>query len=190
MKMILLNLKLLLTLSSMLTIFLVSCTNPGAKPRIVFDKGIHKIKLESRAFVNGGEIPKRYTCYGENISPPLSWSDIPEGTKSFVIIMEDPEAFLINNIHWVLYNIPGNYTEIEEGVLPAQWLPNDAIHGDNTFDTNGYSGPCPQLRKHTFVITIYALDNKLPVEIGLSRSELLDKIKDDIIGYGFMKAKF
>lgn len=167
-----------------------SCSNPAAKPPVVFTEPIHKITLESRAFIEGGTIPRKYTCFGDDISPPLNWDNIPKGTESFVIIMEDPDAFLIDAVHWIIYNIPGNSRELEEGVMKAKWLPNDAIHGENSFRTVGYSGPCSKLRKHKYQIYIFALDKKLPTEIGLRKNELIKKIKNHIIGFGKLSAKF
>lgn len=167
-----------------------SCSNPAAKPPVVFTEPIHKITFESRAFTDGGTIPKKYTCFGDDISPPLNWKNIPAGTESLVIIMEDPDAFIIDAVHWIIYNVPGNSTELEEGVMKAKWLPNDAIHGENSFRTVGYSGPCSKLRKHGFMLYIFALDKKLPVEIGLKKNEIIKRIKNHIIGFGKLSAKF
>jgi Raf kinase inhibitor-like YbhB/YbcL family protein len=183
--------KTILPFSLLLIFALVSaCSNPSAKPSIIFNKPIHKIELTSRAFADGGKIPAKYTCDGENISPPLEWNNVPDNSKSFVIIMEDPDAFLIDAVHWIIYNIPGNINYLEEGVLKAKWLPNDAIHGENSFNTIGYSGPCPKLRTHKYSISIFAADTILPVNIGLKRSEIIDAVKNNIIGFGKLTGKF
>lgn len=180
----------LLFLSVIFVLVLFSCSNPAAKPSIVFNKPIHKINLKSRAFVDGGTIPSKYTCFGDDISPPLEWDSIPDNTKSFIIIMEDPDAFLIDAVHWIIYNIPGNLNYLDEAVLKAKWLPNDAIHGENSFNTIGYSGPCPKLRTHKYEFSIFAIDTILPVNIGIKRNEIIDAIRNNVIGFGKLNGKF
>lgn len=174
----------------LILLIFISCHNPSGKPYIVFKGKIHKIKLNSRSFVNNGEIPEKHTCFDENVSPHLKWSNVPQGTKSFVIIMEDPDAFLIDAVHWIIYNIPPNYRELEENVMKAKWLPNDAIQGTNDFDGTGYYGPCSILRKHKYVFSIFAIDKILSREIGIKRRHLLDSMANHIIGFGKLEGKF
>ncbi|HEX7025897.1 MAG TPA: YbhB/YbcL family Raf kinase inhibitor-like protein [Gammaproteobacteria bacterium] len=116
--------------------------------------------LKSTAFKNGGEIPVRYTCQGDNISPPLSWSDTPEGTRSLALIVEDPDAPdpaapERTWVHWVLYNIPPTVTELPEGVMK---LPEGTLEGINDWEQEGYGGPCPPVGRHRYFHILYALD--------------------------------
>ncbi|MZQ76352.1 MAG: YbhB/YbcL family Raf kinase inhibitor-like protein [Peptoclostridium sp.] len=137
--------------------------------------------IKSKAFEDKGPIPSRYTCDGENISPGLSWSDFPEGTKSFALIAEDPDAPSGTWVHWVLYDIPENVTELHEGVLDDEILPNGARQGLNDFKEIGYGGPCPPKGVHRYFFKLYALDEKPGLKSGLSKKSLLDKIKGHVI---------
>ncbi len=100
------------------------------------------MKVESSAFREGEVIPVKYTCDGADLSPPLSWSDIPEGTKSFVIIADDPDAPIGTFTHWVIYDIPAKVRSLEEGVPKTERV-GDAKQGLNDFGYVGYGGPCP-----------------------------------------------
>ncbi|MDG0817823.1 YbhB/YbcL family Raf kinase inhibitor-like protein [Bdellovibrio svalbardensis] len=123
--------------------------------------------LESPSFKNNQEIPAQYTCEGENISPPLSWSNPPKGTKSFAIIVDDPDAPdpqapKTTWVHWVLFNIPESMTSLPEGIHD---LPQQTHQGLNDWKAQGYRGPCPPIGKHHYHHKLYALDTVLP-ELG------------------------
>lgn len=124
------------------------------------------MKLTSQSFVNQGDIPKKYTCDSENISPALAWSDVPEGAKSLVLIVDDPDAPDPANprmtwVHWVLYNIPVTAASLPEGVLKKA-LPEGTLEGLNDWKKTGYGGPCPPIGKHRYFHKLYALDVVLP----------------------------
>lgn len=124
------------------------------------------MKLTSPVFKNQGEIPKVYTCEGKDISPALSWSEVPQGTKSFVLIVDDPDAPDPANpkmtwVHWVLYNIPESSNSLSEGVK-AKALPKGTQEGLNDWKRTGYGGPCPPIGKHRYFHKLYALDIVLP----------------------------
>lgn len=124
------------------------------------------ITLQSSAFSNHGEIPRRYTCDGEDLSPPLAWSGAPAGTKSLVLIVDDPDAPdpaapKRTWVHWVLYNIPPGVTELPEGISPRS-LPKGALAGLNDWQRTGYGGPCPPIGRHRYFHKLYALDIVLP----------------------------
>lgn len=124
------------------------------------------LTLTSSAFAAGGDIPAMYTCDGNDISPPLSWSRIPPGTNSLALIVDDPDA---PNpaapqrtwVHWVLYNLPHNCTGLSEGLRTAD-LPRGAREGRNDWQRTGYGGPCPPIGRHRYVHKLYALDAMLP----------------------------
>jgi Raf kinase inhibitor-like YbhB/YbcL family protein len=118
--------------------------------------------LKSSAFDNGAEIPARYTCKGENISPPLNWETVPEDTRSLVLIVDDPDAPDPKApktvwVHWVLYNIPANINSLAEHLTSAN-LPSGTLEGINDWQQLGYGGPCPPIGRHRYFHKLYALD--------------------------------
>jgi Raf kinase inhibitor-like YbhB/YbcL family protein len=124
------------------------------------------MKLSSPNFEHQGDIPKKSTCDGEDISPELRWSDAPEGTKSFAIIVDDPDAPdpaapKMTWVHWVLYNLPASSNALGEGVTSGD-LPEGALDGLNDWKRTGYGGPCPPIGKHRYFHKLYALDIVLP----------------------------
>ncbi len=117
--------------------------------------------LTSPAFEARGEIPTRHTCLGDEISPPLEWTGLPEGTQSLVLIVDDPDAPGRTAVHWLLYNIPPTLAVLPE----TEWgsgLPDGVLAGRNDFDRTEYGGPCPPSGRHRYVHTLYALDTMLP----------------------------
>ena len=135
--------------------------------------------LTSPAFAAGGEIPTRYTCEGDDISPPLAWSVLPGGTKSLALIVDDPDAPdpkapKITWVHWVLYNLPPSADGLPEGV-PARALPAGTREGLNDWKRPGYGGPCPPIGRHRYFHKLYALDTVLsdlvrPSKVALQRA--------------------
>ncbi len=122
--------------------------------------------IQSPAFAHDGEIPRKYTCDGEDVSPPLSWSAIPQGTKSLVLIVDDPDAPdprapKMTWVHWVLYNLPPEATGLPEGVEPTA-LPPGTMQGLNDWKRTGYGGPCPPIGRHRYFHKLYALNTVLP----------------------------
>ncbi len=122
--------------------------------------------LTSAAFHHNGPIPARYTCQGQDLSPPLAWSGAPPGTKSFALIVDDPDAPdpaapRMTWVHWVLYNLPADATGLPEGVTAAR-LPAGALEGSNDWRRTGYGGPCPPIGRHRYFHKLYALDTVLP----------------------------
>lgn len=120
------------------------------------------LTLSSRAFAPNGSIPTVYTCDGRDISPPLSWSSLPAGTKSLVLIMDDPDAPdpkapRMTWVHWVLYNIPAEATGLEENAGKGG-LPSGTMQGINNWGRTGYGGPCPPIGRHRYFHKLYALD--------------------------------
>ena len=121
--------------------------------------------LTSPRFTPGGAIPTKYTCEGDDISPPLLWTGIPEGTKSLALIVDDPDAPdpkapKMTWVHWVLYNLPPTATGLPEGVQ-TDALPRGTGEGLNDWKRTGYGGPCPPIGRHRYFHKLYALDTKL-----------------------------
>lgn len=124
------------------------------------------LTLTSTAFRHNGEIPEQYTCDGEDISPPLSWSGVPDGTQSLVLIVDDPDAPdpkapKMTWVHWVLYNLPPDTTSLAEDLDPED-LPKGTLEGVNDWKRTGYGGPCPPMGRHRYFHKLYALDTVLP----------------------------
>ena len=111
------------------------------------------MRLRSRNFEDGGRIPSEFTCDGRDVSPQLSWEDIPDGTKSFALSVADPDASGGTFIHWLVYDIPEDVNEVEQGSLPE-----GAKQVRNDFGKKEYGGPCPPSGTHRYVFTLYALD--------------------------------
>jgi len=122
--------------------------------------------LRSPAFSQGGAIPPRYTCDGEDRSPPLIWEGVPRGARSLALIVDDPDAPdprapKMTWVHWVLYNLPPGDGGLLEGVMPAA-LPAGTLEGLNDWKRTGYGGPCPPIGRHRYFFKLYALDTVLP----------------------------
>jgi Raf kinase inhibitor-like YbhB/YbcL family protein len=133
-------------------------------------------------FGNNETIPKKYTCDGDDLSPPLSWEGRPEGTVSYVLIVDDPDAPAGTFTHWVLYNIPGDLNSLPEGVPQGKEV-KYGYQGRNDFGAYGYGGPCPPRGKpHRYFFKLYALDTKLDLPPGAKRGDVERAMKGHVIG--------
>ena len=143
------------------------------------------LKLSSPAFNSGDAIPTKFTCEGDDVSPPLKWENSPSGTKTFAIILEDPEDTTAPGgifTHWTLFNVPSDIMELEENASATGKIPNDAVEGKNDFGNIGYGGPCPDgSGKHNYRFTIYSIDKKLSLGSGTSMKQLLENIEGHVI---------
>lgn len=124
------------------------------------------MRIESSSFPNNGPIPVQHTCEGHDISPELFWTEIPQGTRSLVLIVDDPDAPdpaapKRTWVHWVLYNIPPEAAGLPEGVETSA-LPAGTREGLNDWNRTGYGGPCPPIGNHRYFHKLYALDTVLP----------------------------
>ena len=143
------------------------------------------IRLTSSAFSEGAPIPEKYTCDGRDISPPLKWSAVPQGTRSFALICDDPDAPVGTWVHWVLYGLPGSVGELPEGLPPAETLPNGAKQGLNDFKRIGYGGPCPPGKSpHRYFFKLYALDTELNLPAKATKKDLLRAMEGHILAEG------
>lgn len=146
--------------------------------------------LKSPAFHDNERIPVLYTCNGKNISPPLSWDNIPANTKSFVLILKTPDWTPAKIYLWTIYNIPGDVKALGPGA--DQNLPDGTLVGMNFYYEANYTGPCPPDNLlHHYVFTLYALDTILyPIEDNIDPDDLLDIIKPHILKQTELKAVF
>lgn len=134
------------------------------------------LNLKSSGFTHLGDIPKVFTCDGNDISPALSWTGVPQNTKSLILIVDDPDAPDPANpkmtwVHWLLYNIPPTVSELPEAVAAAN-LPSGTKQGKNDWHRTGYGGPCPPIGRHRYFHKLYALDIELPDLYEPSKSQL------------------
>lgn len=140
--------------------------------------------LASPAFERGGMIPAKYTCDGDNVSPPLAWSDPPDGTESFALIMDDPDAAEVAGkvwVHWLLYNLPADARSLPEGIERDVALYPNARAGKGD-SGDGYGGPCPPPgRLHNYHFKLYALDEDLDLRGGLRKAGLLTAIDGHVL---------
>jgi Raf kinase inhibitor-like YbhB/YbcL family protein len=152
--------------------------------------GGNYMKVTSSAFSEGTMIPNKFTCDDINISPPLEWSQVPEGTKTFAIICNDPDAPAGDWVHWVLYNLPPNISEFKENVPKVEILSNGAIQGKNDFGRIGYGGPCPPGGTHRYYFRVYALTKELYVKAGITKTELLKAMEGSILAEGELMGRY
>jgi Raf kinase inhibitor-like YbhB/YbcL family protein len=151
------------------------CGDDGGATSAPAPSAAQRITVSSTAFTEGGTIPRRYTCDGEDVSPPLSFSGVPSGTKGLAVLVEDPDAPHGTFTHWVVWNAPPSHTS-----WPAGQLPRGAAQGRNGFKKNGYGGPCPPKgQRHHYVFSAYAADRTLDLKSGASA----DAVKRALTGH-------
>jgi Raf kinase inhibitor-like YbhB/YbcL family protein len=144
-----------------------------------------KLDVSSSAFSEGQSIPEKYTCDGQNVSPPIKWSGAPANTKSIAIICEDPDAPSGTFTHWVLYNLPGTTKELAEGSSGG------GKEGMNDFGKKGYGGPCPPPgRPHRYYFRVYALDTASLGDAGRSKEEVTAVMQGHILAQGQLMARY
>ncbi|MFN3604627.1 MAG: YbhB/YbcL family Raf kinase inhibitor-like protein [Leptonema sp. (in: bacteria)] len=146
--------------------------------------GLMAIDFYSPAFSANQMIPEKYTCDGADISPPLEWKNFPKETKSFALIMDDPDAPVGLWIHWVLYNIPVEVTKLPENLEKKEKVKintYELTQGKNSWPKIGYGGPCPPDKQHRYFFKLYALKEKTNFSSGLTANELESKIKNLIL---------
>ncbi|MGC8777267.1 MAG: YbhB/YbcL family Raf kinase inhibitor-like protein [Candidatus Caldatribacteriaceae bacterium] len=141
-------------------------------------------RLKSEGLSLEAPIPLRYTCFGENVSPPFTWENVPPGTVSLVLLCEDPDAPQGTFVHWVVYNLPPELSLQEgAGTIGKERIAEVAYQGRNSFGKIGYGGPCPPPgNPHRYVFRLLALDTVLPQKPGLTEDEVLSLIAGHILG--------
>ena len=139
------------------------------------------MEIKSSEFKEGSSIPVKYTCDNIDVSPPLEWSQVPAGVKTFALICDDPDAPGATWVHWVIFNIPGNLREFRENIPATETLGNGALQGKNDFGKIGYGGPCPPGGTHRYYFKLYALDTMLDLKSGIIKKDLLKAIEGHIL---------
>ena len=178
-------------LSMMLVLLLLSGCSGESRDVTPRDKGVPAMNVTSTAFQEGTTIPKQCTGEGKDVSPPLKWSEVPAGTKSFAVICDDPDAPRKEPwVHWVLFNLPAETRELAEGASRAG-LPAGAKEGKNDFGNIGYGGPMPPPGKpHRYYFKVYALDTVLDLQEGATKAELERAMKGHVLAEGQLMGKY
>ena len=153
-------------------------------------KGGAVMELSSLAFNDDDMIPDKYTCDGADVSPPLEWGLVPEGTKSIALICDDPDAPVGTWVHWVYYDIPADTKGLPENIAPQENPDNGGKQGTNDFRRIGYGGPCPPGGTHRYYFKIYALDTILNLPAGADKKQLLKAMEGHIIGQAQIMGKY
>ena len=149
---------------------------------LFFSTPAFALEIKSEAFEKGGYINSEYTCEAEDISPALSWSDVPVGTKSFALICDDPDAPAKSWSHWVIFNIPADKANLAKDIPKIGRFDDGTIQGLNDFGKVGYGGPCPPPgRAHRYFFKLYALDTNLLLYENATKDDCLEAIKGHII---------
>lgn len=144
-----------------------------------------QIEITSPAFKHGKMIPRKYTCDGENMSPPLQWQNVPENAISLALICDDPDATSGTFNHWILFDLPPDTRELPEHILPTETaLPGGATQGTNSASRIGYTGPCPPSGTHRYFFKIYALDTKIGLGTGATKNKVENSIDGHILAEG------
>jgi len=160
-----------------LAIFILVCNGLGKE-------NLMTVIVESSAFNVLKAIPQRYTCDGNDVSPPLRWKKVPDKTKSFALICDDPDAPMGTWVHWVCYDIPQTCDSLDENIIPSDSLPHGGKQGANDFGKIGYGGPCPPSGTHRYFFKVYALDAILGLPAGRTKKDIEHAMKGHILAQG------
>jgi Raf kinase inhibitor-like YbhB/YbcL family protein len=176
------------TLLVSLVVVLAACKPtvppPGAPPGVE----VSSITVTSKSFPSNGPIPIDYTCDGKDISPQITWSSPPEGTKSLSLVVDDPDASSGTFTHWLVYNLPAETTSLAEGVDPST---QGAKIGLNDFDQVRYGGPCPpKMQIHRYRFHLYALNASLDLPDGANRARVDTAMNGHVLGEGTLYGQF
>jgi Raf kinase inhibitor-like YbhB/YbcL family protein len=146
------------------------------------------LDVTSIAFTHEGEIPREFTCDGADVSPPLEWAEGPEGTASYALIMDDPDAPGRTWVHWVAWNIPE--PRLTDGIPPRDLLDDGLAQGTNSWTRIGYGGPCPPSGTHRYFFKVYALDSTLSLPATTRKEDLLQAMDGHILAQGELMGRY
>ncbi|ALF52098.1 phosphatidylethanolamine-binding protein [Nostoc piscinale CENA21] len=176
----------------LLGLTMISCSHPSNNKIVASDRNqshqeVKSMKLASTAFNANAFIPAKYTCDGNDISPPLAWEDVPKDTQSIALIVDDPDAPGGTFVHWVFYDLPATVSQLTEKIT-SQNLPG--IQGKNDFGKLGYGGPCPPNGTHRYFFKLYALDKKLGLAPGATKEQVLTAMKGHVLAEAELIGKY
>ncbi len=145
---------------------------------------ITMLVVTSPAFTQAAPIPLEYTCDGQDISPPLSWHGVPPNTRSFAVIVDDPDAPMGTWVHWLLFDIPATVSSLSAAIPQTATLVDGSRYGMNSWGQQRYGGPCPPSGTHRYFFKVYALDTQLALPVGVTNAQLLQKMQGHILAEG------
>jgi Raf kinase inhibitor-like YbhB/YbcL family protein len=182
----------MLVLLSALSACQAAQTDQSVQPEQPTQQGTRpEMQVQSSAFSAGEPIPPQYTCDGDDLSPPLSWSEPPAGTQSLALTCDDPDAPGGTWDHWVLFNIPASVRSLPEGIPSDEVVAGVGTHGSNSWKRIGYGGPCPpQGSTHRYEFKLYALDMALNLEPGASKRDLEKAMSGHILAAGQLTGRY
>ena len=159
------------------------CAQPAPpEEKALPEGGNMSFSITSTAFADGAEIPVKYSCDGENVSPPLDWSEVPTGTASFALILDDPDAPVGVFTHWVIFNLPPDTRGLPEAAVKDSQVASGALQGKSGSGKIGYFGPCPPRgTPHHYRFTLYALDKSLDLAAGATKDQVLQAMEGHIL---------
>lgn len=175
---------ILLAISYLFLILLGMTACGGSTPIQPEEAGVSSLQITSAAFEQGAAIPVKYSCDGQDISPPLAWSGTPEEAQSLVLITDDPDAPVGTWVHWVMFDIPVDTNSLPEGVQDA------GTDGNNSWGRTGYGGPCPPSGAHRYFYKLYALDTMLNLEPGATKEDVEKAMQGHILSQGELMGKY
>jgi Raf kinase inhibitor-like YbhB/YbcL family protein len=168
----------------------LACAAPSKSNTAAAPDSSSGMALVSASFTPGDSIPRRYTLYGENLTPDLTWDKAPEGTKSFALTVRDPDAPGGSFVHWVLFNMPENARCLPEGLPHDSTLPLGGTQGTNSFHRVGYDGPKPPSGTHRYYFDLYALDGMLELNQTATAGQLQQAMKGHVLAHASLMAKY
>lgn len=179
-------------LTGLILLIISGCANPTEPPQAEAVRVIpESIQITSTSFSHGETIPTIFTCDGEDISPDLAWKNIPDGTRSLVLIVRDPDAPAGEWVHWLLYDIPSNVDSLPEAIATEEMIPGIGAQGSNDFGNLGYGGPCPPgSTPHRYFFNLYAIDTMLELRPGIKIQELNDAMQGHQLAWGEMMGTY
>jgi len=155
------------------------------------EKMAMEMKVFSNAFLEGEAIPVKYTCDGQEVSPPLRWHNVPQGARSLALICEDPDAPSGVFVHWILFNLSPTVAELSEGVPTSEALEGGGKQGRNDFKRTGYGGPCPPRHgPHHYFFRLYALDTELRLDAGATKQEVTRAMEGHVLAAGHLMGTY
>ncbi len=171
----------------LLFLLFASCLGKTEKEVITMEK----LVVSAEGFKEGETIPEEYTCDGANVSPAISWSRVPAGTKSIALISDDPDAPGRTFVHWVIYNIPAEKQGLPKNIEKKDRLADGSLQGRTDFGRIGYGGPCPPPgRPHRYFFKVYALSKKLDLSPGATKAQLEKAMEGSILSQGELMGKY
>lgn len=152
----------------------------------------HTMVVTSSAFKDGERMPDRYTCIGENVSPDIAWSNVPDKAKTIAMVCDDPDAPTGTWVHWVIFNIPAGVQRIPEAVPHQEKLSDGSIQGINSFGKTGFGGACPPKGhgRHHYFFKVYALDRDLDLDVAATKQDLETAMIGHVLATGELMGIF